>query len=178
MVLNLACLSQSSIPSHCGQLCQVLQPKNIMQAVNKKKKKSDTRTQHTYLATMGSFVQVILLFHFILFFKNSPLDLHEEIYYSKMWRRKFSVTVFVSMKAESNRIRKGLCAPLTCLFYTSVSKGHFNTFSQCRTKMYTESPVHSLHRCSLSYLFFSTFIEMQLTYNTVSLRCARYLHAV
>ena len=34
MVLNLACLSQSSIPSHCGQLCQVLQPKNIMQAVN------------------------------------------------------------------------------------------------------------------------------------------------
>ena len=80
--------------------------------------------------------------------------------YIKMWRRKFSVVVFVSVKAESNRIRKGLCAPLACLFYISVSKGHFNIFSQCRTKMYTESPVNSLHRCSLSCFFYSTFIEM------------------
>ena len=77
-----------------------------------------------------------------------------------MWRRKFSVVVFVSVKAESNRIRKGLCAPLTYLFYISVSKGHFNVFSQCRTKMYTESPVYSLHGCSLSCFFFSTYIEM------------------
>lgn len=81
MVLNLACLSQSSVPSHCGQLCQVLQPKNVMQAVNKKK--SDTQTQHTYLTTNGSFVQVILLFSFILFFfLNYLLELHEKIYYN------------------------------------------------------------------------------------------------
>ena len=37
-----------------------------------------------------------------------------------MWRRKFSVVVFVSVKAESNRIRKGLCAPLTYLFYILI----------------------------------------------------------
>lgn len=38
-----------------------------------------------------------------------------------MWR-KFSVIVLVSMKAEASRVKRSR-TPLTCLFYTSVSKG-------------------------------------------------------